>query len=146
MSFEVVDVWHREKLLAKHIRMNPVYLRESSTEFLTHPRESLQVGIITIPEGGNIPAHTHTKIQRVIDTTAEVIIVHDGSLIAKIFSTDDENPILVKTIYLRATDVLVLFAGGHSFYSEYGCRILEVKQGPYTGTIDKVRLNNVMEN
>jgi hypothetical protein len=48
---------------------------------------------------------------------------------------------------LSSGDVLLLAFGGHGFQMLEDCEVIEVKQGPYSGELDKTRFEaNLPEN
>lgn len=54
---------------------------------------------------------------------------------------DDEQRSVAKRI-LEAGDVLVLVSGGHGFRMLGETILLEIKQGPYTGLVEKRRFDD----
>jgi len=55
---------------------------------------------------------------------------------------DDEKNYL-KSIILEEGDVILLANGGHGFEMLEETEIIEVKQGPYAGEMDKVRFEPI---
>ena len=106
------------------------------TTFYTPPEFNLQAGHIVYPKGGEIPRHRHHPIKRIIVGTPEVLLVRKGRCQVDIYSDDEE---LVASRELREGDVIVIIAGGHGFRMLEDTVFLEIKQGPYPGTDEKVR-------
>ena len=101
------------------------------------PRDiALQVGVLHHPAGHAIPAHIHTKVQRIIGDIPEVLLVRSGHVRAHIYNSKRE---LIKFVELQAEDVIVLLRGGHGFEVLEDAVIYEVRQGPYLGDEDKTR-------
>ena len=100
------------------------------TDFLTGPESLLQLGILTHKKNAEINPHIHKKLPRTVDKTSEVLHILEGKIDVDFFSEDGK--ILGKTI-LNGGDTILLSDGGHGFRMLEDARILEVKQGPYTG-------------
>lgn len=110
--------------------------RPDATTFPVPPEHNLQVGYVVYPAGGEVARHTHRPLERTIVGTSEVVVVRDGSCELDVY--DDEHR-LVATRELRAGDVMLMVGGGHGFRMTQDTMLLEVKQGPYTGTDEKER-------
>ena len=108
----------------------------NETTFVTEESMTQQVGFIVYQAGGEVPRHTHRRIERHLDNTAEVIIVRKGACEID-FYTDNQEP--VATARAEAGDCIVLVAGDHGFRMIEDTVLLEVKQGPYPGCDEKVR-------
>ncbi len=106
------------------------------TEFATDPQHILQVGTIEVNEKRSIPRHRHQQTKRSISGTSEVLIVIKGEVIANIFSQFSTD--LIATRKLIVGMVIVLHTGGHSFESAEDSVLLEIKNGPYSESLDKV--------
>lgn len=104
------------------------------TTFLTPPAFKQQVGYIVYPAGGEVARHVHLPLQRQLVGTSEVIVVKSGRCEIDIF---DDARQLVATRELRAGDVMIMIGGGHGFRMIEDTVLLEVKQGPYTGLVEK---------
>lgn len=106
------------------------------TTFITPDDFTQQAGFVVYPAGGNIPAHDHLPIQRALTGTAETLVVRRGRMEARIFNRQRE---LNATRVLSTGDVLMLVNGGHGFTMLEDTVLFEVKQGPYTGLVEKER-------
>lgn len=106
------------------------------TTFLTPPEFTLQVGYIVYEGGQEIPRHVHRRIERTIDRTAEVLVVRIGRCELDVYNDDRER---VATREVREGDVIIFIGGGHGFRMVEDTVLLEVKQGPYAGTDEKIR-------
>jgi hypothetical protein len=95
-----------------------------------------QIGFVKYPRGGKIPAHLHKPLERHIVGTPETLILRSGKAEVSLY---DESRRLVARRTLEPGDVLVLIAGGHGFELLEDSVFLEVKQGPYTGLVEKER-------
>jgi hypothetical protein len=106
----------------------------AATEFVTPPDLTLQVGHIVHPRGHEIARHAHRPQERLISGTAEVLLVQRGRCEMDVY---DNNRQLVATRELRAGDIVVLLDGGHGFRMLEDTVLLEIKQGPYPGPVEK---------
>lgn len=109
---------------------------KTTTEFATNPQHILQVGTIEVNEKRSIPRHRHQQTKRSISGTSEVLIVIKGEVVANIFSQFTTD--LIATRKLLVGMVIVLHTGGHSFESIEDSVLLEIKNGPYSESLDKV--------
>jgi hypothetical protein len=106
-------------------------------EFFSPPDFSQQIGLMTRPAGYTVPAHVHNLVERRIEHTQEVLMIRNGSCQINLF---DENNEVAHEIFLESGDVILLAHGGHEIVMTTECEILEVKQGPYAGNMDKTAL------
>jgi len=104
------------------------------TEFITPDDVKQQVGFVVYPKGGEIKRHVHVPIERHLIGTSEVILVRKGLLELDLYT---ENKELLGTWELRKGDLLLLISGGHGFRCLEDTVLLEIKQGPYTGLVEK---------
>lgn len=106
----------------------------SGVNFVTNPNDPFQVASIKHRAGRIIETHIHNEVERVVARTTEVLIVRSGLLQV---SFPHGSPSLV---ILRAGDAIILFQGAHGFKVLEDLEMWEVKQGPYLGEEDKVRV------
>ena len=105
-------------------------------EFLTPKEQSQQVGLMTRPKGYVVAAHEHLPQHREISDTNEVLVVRRGRIRISLF---DSARKLGPIFELEEGDVVLLGAGGHMVEFIEESEVLEIKQGPYSQAIDKVR-------
>jgi hypothetical protein len=109
-----------------------------SIEFLTTNDQSLQLGVMRRPRGHVIAPHIHKPAPRTVQSTYEALFIARGRVEVTFFNEDRD---VVATRELRQGDCVMLMAGGHGFRVLEDCKMIEVKQGPYSGTdFDKFRL------
>lgn len=106
--------------------------------FITDNDASFQLGLMNRPQGEHIVAHHHREQIRRITDTQEVLVIRRGHLRAHFF---DHMLSYVASVDLRQGDVALLKAGGHCFDVIEDVSLLEVKQGPFVPSEDKVRFN-----
>ena len=105
-------------------------------EFFTQSTDSLQVGQMGRQKGYVIAPHIHRAVSRTIELTNEVLLIKKGRV--KVTFYDMDCAFHSNTI-LDAGDVILLANGGHGFEMLEDSEIVEVKQGPYVGDLDKFR-------
>ena len=106
----------------------------SSTTFVTPDEFKQQVGFVVYPAGGVVARHMHVPLERHLVGTSEVIVVRKGHCELDVY---DDSRTLVATRDLRLGDVMIMVGGGHGFRMLEDTVLLEVKQGPYTGLVEK---------
>lgn len=108
--------------------------------FFTPDDFSQQLGYMNRPKGHMIPPHVHNVVQRSVDLTQEVLFVKSGKVRVDFYN--DEKEYLESRILLQG-DVVLLAHGGHGFQMLEASEMIEVKQGPFCGELDKVRFDAV---
>ncbi len=105
-----------------------------SKNFLTSEDMTMQFATFNLKKGEEIKRHIHNKQERIIQTTAEVITILEGSMKVDLYDKEQE---LLEQVTLNKHESIILFEGGHGLTMEEDCRFLEVKQGPYDQENDK---------
>lgn len=106
--------------------------------FITDNNASFQLGLMNRPQGEHIVAHHHREQIRTIADTQEVLVIRRGHLRAHFF---DHSLSYIASVDLHQGDVALLQSGGHCFDVIEGVSLLELKQGPFLPTEDKIRFN-----
>lgn len=122
--------WH-DQFIATIIR------REFSPEktiFVTPDSYYQQCGYVVYPKGGNIKRHQHLPLQRHLVGTPETLLVKKGTVEVDLYATDKG---LIGTWVLNEGDIILLAGGGHEFRCVEDTILIEIKQGPYTGIVEK---------
>lgn len=114
--------------------------RKDGIEFFTPNTYSQQLGYMKRPPGYVIPPHVHNPVPRTVQFTKEVLFIKSGRLRVDFY--DDQQVYLQSTV-LEAGDVILLAFGGHGFEMLEETEIIEVKQGPYAGDMDKTRFTTI---
>ncbi len=109
-------------------------------EFFTDPESSQQLGYMRRPAGYEVVPHKHKKVERVVQLTQEVLFIKSGSCRLDLYDADDQLDV---SIVLNAGDVVLLAEGGHGLVMLEETEIIEVKQGPFSGEMDKTRFSPV---
>jgi len=111
---------------------------EKGIHFFTPNEFSQQLAYMNHPAGKIIEPHYHNAVQRNVVFTQEVLVIKKGKLKVD-FYDDDLN--YTQSRVLETGDVILLSAGGHGFEVLEDLEMIEVKQGPYQGELDKTRFN-----
>ena len=109
-------------------------------EFFTPGDFSQQLGYMKHNKGDTIQEHKHLLHTREIKLTQETLFIKSGRVKIN-FYTDDN--IYFTSCELKTGDVILLASGGHGFEFLEETEMIEVKQGPYAGDLDKVRFNGI---
>ena len=89
-----------------------------------------------------IAPHIHKKRLSKITLTTEVLLLQKGILRVDFYS-DSKKYMYSKKLY--ANDLIIMSKGGHGFKVLKDIEMIEVKQGPYTLSMDKVRFDKINE-
>ena len=133
----IEEIKHQDKLLAIIIGAS---FKEDGIVFFTPNDFSQQLGYMNRKKDYIIEPHVHNPIKREVVWTQEVLYVKSGKVRVDFY--DDEKNYLESRVIAKG-DVILLAAGGHGFVMLEDSEIIEVKQGPYSGDIDKTRFDPV---
>lgn len=133
----IQQIIHNSKLLSVIIRRN---FEKDGIEFFTPNDFSQQLAYMKRPKDYVIPPHVHNPVLREVRLTQEVLFIKSGKVRVD-FYDDDKNYLESTTV--EAGDVILLAHGGHGFEMLEESEIIEVKQGPYAGEMDKVRFEPI---
>ena len=136
----IEKVYHNELLLSVIIRDN--YHAEGIT-FITPNEFPHQLGYMNREKDYIIAPHVHNKVPRNVDFTQETLIIKSG-VVRVDFYTQNQEYLESRIVYKG--DIILLAAGGHGFKMIQPSEIIEIKQGPYAGTLDKVRFESIDDN
>ena len=116
--------------------------QKDGIEFFTPDSFSQQLAYMKRDCNYSIDPHVHKIVKRDIDITQEVLYIKSGKVRVDFYDNEKcymESKILVKG------DVILLADGGHGFKMLESSEIIEVKQGPYAGDMDKERFKPVKD-
>jgi cupin fold WbuC family metalloprotein len=102
--------------------------------FFTPGEFSQQLGMLVHKKGKVVDRHRHKHVRREIQRTQEVLVVLEGKVKIEIYNDERE---MLRTLILKAGDAILLAAGGHRVKVLEEAKLIEVKQGPYAGFVDK---------
>jgi mannose-6-phosphate isomerase-like protein (cupin superfamily) len=109
---------------------------EPGVHFFTDNALSQQLAFMRHPTGKPIQPHVHNAVRREVQFTQEVLFIRKGRLRVDFY---DVEQCYLESRILRAGDVILLIQGGHGFEVLEEVEMIEVKQGPYVGELDKTR-------
>lgn len=113
---------------------------QSGVHFFTPDDFSQQLAYMKHPAGKVIDPHVHNPVSREVRLTQEVLYLKRGRLRVDFF---DQGKKYLESRILGAGDVILLAAGGHGFEALEEIEMIEVKQGPYAGEMDKTRFSAI---
>lgn len=131
---------HNDQILAIIIKAT---YHKDGISFFTPDSFSQQLGYMNRPEGYLIPPHVHNVVERKVELTQEVLYVKSGKVRVDFYDDDKEY---IKSRILTTGDVILLAHGGHGFKMLEQSEMIEVKQGPFCGEMDKIRFDSVEDN
>jgi uncharacterized protein YjlB len=117
--------------IATVIRRN--YLPDK-TVFISPNGYYQQAGFVVYPRNGVVARHTHLPLQRFLVGTPETLIIRKGRAEVELYGMDKT---LIGTRTLEEGDIILLVAGGHRLVCLEETVFFELKQGPYTGLVEK---------
>lgn len=121
----------QDEILAIIIRRD---FKSEGIKFFTPDDFSQQLAYMRHPKGKKIKPHVHNAVKREVHFTQEVLLIKSGKLKADIFRNDRS---FLSSHVLEAGDVILLAGGGHGFEGLEDLEMIEIKQGPYAGEMDK---------
>lgn len=132
-------IYYGEELLSVIIRDN--YHAQGIT-FITPDDFPHQLGYMNREKDYVIVPHIHNKVPRNVDYTQETLIIKSG-VVRVDFYTQEQKYLESRIVYKG--DIILLAAGGHGFKMIQPAEIVEIKQGPYAGAMDKVRFESIAD-
>ena len=117
--------------------------KSEGISFFSQENDSQQLGYMNRPNGYVIQPHRHNLIKREVNFTQEVLFIKSGKVRVDFYTNLQKY---IESVILITGDVILLSEGGHGFKMLEDTEMIEVKQGPYCGELDKVRFPNVDEN
>lgn len=118
----------------------PRDFNEPGIHFFTPDEFSQQLAYMRHPAGKVIDPHVHNPVDRSVQYTQEVLFMKSGKLRVDFYNDDREY---LESRILQSGDVILLASGGHGFEVLEEVEMIEVKQGPYAGDMDKTRFEGI---
>jgi len=131
------EIFIDRKLAALILRSD---YKDDGISFFSPEDFSQQLGYMSRPKGYVIPPHLHNPVQREVYFTKEVLFIKSGQVRADFY---DDDKVYQFSRILNQGDIILLAFGGHGFEIMEEAEIIEVKQGPYAGELDKTRFEPV---
>ena len=136
----IEKIYNQKKLYALIVRSN--YKKKKGVSFFTDKYATQQFGYMNHKKNYIILPHRHNKRKSKILLTTEVIIILEGILRVD-FYNDNEKYLFSKKLY--KDDLIMLSNGGHGFKVLKDIKMIEVKQGPYSLSMDKIKFSKIDE-
>ena len=136
----IEEILHKKKLLALIVRGK--YRNKKGIHFFTPNSATQQFGYMKHKKQHLIKPHLHQKRLTKILSTTEVILILKGMLRVDFYTL--KKKYLFSKI-LKKNDIIMLVNGGHGFKVLKNIEMLEIKQGPYSISKDKVKFENIDE-
>ena len=136
----IENIIHKKKLYALIVRKK--FRKKKGVNFFTSRDATQQFGYMKHKKNHLIMPHKHNKRLTKILITTEVIILLKGILRVD-FYNEKKKYLFSKKIY--DGDLIMLTNGGHGFKVLKDVEMIEVKQGPYSLSSDKVKFNKIDE-
>lgn len=140
MNNNIERIYNGDQLLSIIIRDN--YHSEGIT-FITPDDFPHQLGYMSREKDYAIAPHVHNRVPRNVDFTQETLIIKSGVVRVDFYT---QEQIYLESRVVQKGDIILLAAGGHGFKMVQPAEIIEIKQGPYAGTMDKVRFEPIADN
>tara|TARA_A100001011_G_C13916685_1_gene677352 strand:+ start:85 stop:516 length:432 start_codon:yes stop_codon:yes gene_type:complete len=136
----IEKITHKKKLFALIVRSK--FRKKNGINFFTENNATQQFGYMKHKKNHIIKPHKHNQRLTKILNTTEVIIMFKGILRVD-FYNNKEKYLFSKKIFTN--DIIMLVNGAHGFKVLKNVEMLEVKQGPYKISKDKVKFDNIDE-
>ena len=133
MNIETIK--YKNERLAYIIRKS---IKVDGKKFFGRPEDFLQVGYMSLKKGDTLKPHIHKPQNKIITENQEVLYIVSGKMKVNFYDRIHRK---INESILDNGDLIVLISGGHGFEFLEDTKMIEVKQGPYTGqNNDKVIL------
>jgi len=136
----IEQIKHKKKLFSIIVRSK--FRKVKGVNFFTPNDATQQFGYMKHKKGHKIIPHSHNKRLTKILSTTEVILLLKGILRVD-FYDDKKRYLFSKNVYKN--DIIMLINGGHGFKIIKDVEMIEVKQGPYSLSKDKIKFTEVNE-
>jgi len=136
----IEQIKYKNKLYALIVRKN--FRKKRGISFFTPKNLNLQFGYMKHKKNFFIKPHRHKKRLSKIFYTSEVIHLLKGKLRVDFYS--EKKKYLFSKI-IKTNDIITLIGGGHGFKTIEPVEMLEVKQGPFQASHDKIKFKKIDE-
>ena len=138
MYFLIKNISVEKKIVAKVFKYQNKSFK--GIEFFTANNLSMQVGLMGHSKNHIIKPHFHINRKKIVKQMSELLIIFSGQL--KVFFYNKKK-LRAKSLILNKKDMILLISGGHGFKVLKKLEMLEIKQGPFVGEKDKMRLEKL---
>ena len=138
MHFSTKNITVDKKIVAKVFRYKNKNFK--GIEFFTSSNLNMQIGLMGHSKNHIIKPHFHINRKKIIKQMSELLIIFSGQLKVYFYN---KKKLRAKSIILNKKDMILLMSGGHGFKVLKKIEMLEIKQGPFIGEKDKIRLEKL---
>ena len=136
----IENIKYKKKLYALIVRRK--FRKKNGINFFTSKEATQQFGYMKHKKNHIIQPHVHKRRLTKILFTTEVIVVLKGILRVDFYN---EKKIYLFSKKIYAGDIIMLVNGGHGFKVLKDIEMIEIKQGPYSLSADKIKFNKIDE-
>lgn len=134
--FKVIK--YKKKIFGYLINLN---LNKKGLKFYTPQNLSHQIASMSYKKDHDIKPHIHFKnVRKDINITSEVLIILDGKIRVDFYFKTKKYAF---SKVISKNHVLILTGQGHGFKVLKKIKMLEIKQGPYNKSKDKLLISEV---
>jgi len=138
MYFLIKNISVEKKIVAKVFKYQNKSFK--GIKFFTSNNLNMQVGLMGHSKNHIIKPHFHINRKKIVKQMSELLIIFSGQL--KVFFYNKKK-LRAKSLILNKKDMILLISGGHGFKVLKKLEMLEIKQGPFVGEKDKMRLEKL---
>ena len=138
MYFLIKNISVEKKIVAKVFKYQNKSFK--GIKFFTSNNLNMQVGLMGHSKNHIIKPHFHINRKKIVKQMSELLIIFSGQL--KVFFYNKKK-LRAKSLILNKKDMILLISGGHGFKVLKKLEMLEIKQGPFVGEKDKMRLKKL---
>ena len=141
MHFSTKNIIIDKKLVAKVFKYKSKAFK--GINFFTANNLNMQIGLMSHSKNHIINPHFHINRKKIIKQMSELLIIFSGQLKVYFYN---KKKVRAQSLILNKKDMILLLSGGHGFKVLKKLEMLEVKQGPFVGEKDKIRLKKLWKN
>ena len=138
MYFSIKNIFVDKKIVAKVFKYQNKSFK--GIEFFTASNLNMQIGLMGHSKNHIIKPHFHINRKKIVKQMSELLIIFSGQLRVYFYN---KKKLRDKSLILNKKDMILLISGGHGFKVLKKLEMLEIKQGPFIGEKDKVRLKKL---
>ena len=138
MYFSIKNIFVDKKIVAKVFKYQNKSFK--GIEFFTANNLNMQIGLMGHSKNHIIKPHFHINRKKIVKQMSELLIIFSGQLKVYFYN---KKKLRDKSLILNKKDMILLISGGHGFKVLKKLEMLEIKQGPFIGKNDKLRLKKL---
>ena len=138
MYFSIKNIFVDKKIVAKVFKYQNKSFK--GIEFFTANNLNMQIGLMGHSKNHIIKPHFHINRKKIVKQMSELLIIFSGQLKVYFYN---KKKLRDKSLILNKKDMILLISGGHGFKVLKKLEMLEIKQGPFIGKNDKMRLKKL---